>query len=209
MRILAWLHGQIVVDGVPINPPGTGSGHFTVAVQLNPDGPHNIVVHVFDAVGNSTTCSFTSPIVDTTPPACGNLQLVNLHGVTADILVDVSDPGYSPAGSGIAKVELYVNGLLQRTQTSPPLDAAGEQVVFSGVDLYTNLPSPSGIVSYYVIVQDRAGHRSVISPECTGDNDLTPADPAPRAVRGAGGVVAVWPALSDPRVTDSRMALRR
>jgi hypothetical protein len=104
--------------GVSDNLPA-GGGIAMGAVGLQ-EGYNTVTVTATDAAG-TPGCDFVTVVLDTTPPDVDFISPENGDAVrgTIDIAVDATDP---LPGSGIDRVEVFVDGTLHTTLTEAPFE---------------------------------------------------------------------------------------
>ncbi len=94
--------------------------NYNQATSSLPLGPVSIYAKAFDPYGNTTTSSTINiTLVDTTPPTVSITQPTagSTVGGTVTIGANAADEN---GGSGLSKVEFYINGTLRGTDTAPP-----------------------------------------------------------------------------------------
>ncbi|HKY08080.1 MAG TPA: Ig-like domain-containing protein [Candidatus Binatia bacterium] len=114
---------EFYVDGA-LRSTDTSSPYAYAWSTTGLSGSHTLVAKAYDTAGNSTTSSTIGvtiaaaapppPPSDTTPPAV-TIESVTKSGKSVTVTVAASD-----SESGVAKVELYVNGELKATDTAAP-----------------------------------------------------------------------------------------
>jgi hypothetical protein len=111
---------QFKLDGANLNTEDTTSPYsITWNTSTASDGTHSLTAVARDAAGNTTTSSAVSvtvdnaaPTVSITAPTAGS----NVNGLVTVNTTATDNTG----GSGIAKVEFYVDAVLKSTDTTSP-----------------------------------------------------------------------------------------
>jgi hypothetical protein len=112
---------SVALDGLPLTSFVTAPYAFSWDTFSSSDGSHSLTATATDAAGNSTTSTILVNVrnsVDNTPPTISVVSPVDGTKVSGVVTVSVS----ASDNTGIARVELYVDNVLQSTSTSAPFD---------------------------------------------------------------------------------------
>jgi hypothetical protein len=113
---------QFKVDGTNAGAEDTTSPYSTTWNTTGLSGAHSITAVARDAAGNTTTSTAVSVTVDNSAPT------VSITAPTAGAIVNgtvtVNATAADTGGSGISKVEFYVDGTLSSTDTTTPYSFA-------------------------------------------------------------------------------------
>jgi hypothetical protein len=112
---------QFKVDGTNVGAEDTSSPYsVTWNSTTATAGAHSITAVARDAAGNTTTSSAVSTTVDNAAPTAVSITAPTAGSVVNGTVTVNATATDNTGGSGISKVEFYVDGLLSSTDTTSP-----------------------------------------------------------------------------------------
>lgn len=123
---------QFKLDGANLGTEDTTGPTYSTTWNTTTatNGTHSLTAVARDAAGNTTTSTAVSVTVDNAAPSVSITSPIagNVSGNTVAVSANASD---NTGGSGIAKVEFYVDSTLKSTDTSSPYSFSWNTTTYS------------------------------------------------------------------------------
>jgi peptidoglycan/xylan/chitin deacetylase (PgdA/CDA1 family) len=181
--------GQIGYSLIASDTSGSSAGGFSYVAAAG-DGSYNFYTVATDRAGNVQAAPATpdaTTLLDTTPPASkGSAPVSGTYGVIPVSYTAADNSG----GSGLARVDLYVEGPGQSSYAEVASDTSG-----SGSGSFSYTPGAgNGSYSFYTLATDKAGNNQAApaTPDATTSYTLDTIAPTATASAPTYRNTATW-----------------